>query len=166
MRSLITAVFCFGLFACNSENKTTPETSAAPAKEQPVPDFNVALNFINDYVKFSTTPNQAPATSEWIKQNSLLTGNFKSRYKNLLDSAQKKDPESGLGSDPIFDAQDFPEKGFSILKVDTPNRYVTVAGNDWKEFELVLKVGQENNKWLVDGAGVINVPEDKRAKRQ
>ena len=165
MKSLIITVFCLGLFSCNSENKTKPETSAAPAKEQPVPDFNVALNFINDYAKFCATRNQASATSEWIKQNSLLTGNFKSRYKSLLDSAQKKDPELGLGSDPIFDAQDFPEKGFSLLKIDTINRYVTVAGNDWKEFELVLKVEQENNKWLVDGAGVINVPEDKRAKR-
>jgi hypothetical protein len=42
---------------------------------------------------------------------------------------------------------------------------VTVVGNDWKEFELVLKVERENNKWLVDGAGVINIPDDKRAKR-
>ena len=82
-----------------------------------------------------------------------------------MDSAQKKDPELGLGSDPIFDDQDFPEKGFSIVKVDTPSAYVTVAGNDWKDFELVLKVEQENNKWLVDGAGVINIPDDKRAKR-
>ncbi|HEV8504587.1 MAG TPA: hypothetical protein VGQ53_04275, partial [Chitinophagaceae bacterium] len=105
-------------------------------------------------------------TAEWIKQNSLLTDNFKNRYKTLSDSAQKKDPELGLGSDPIFDAQDFPEKGFSLLKIDTLKRYVTVAGNDWKEFELVLKVAQENNKWLVDGAGVINIPGDKRAKRE
>jgi hypothetical protein len=82
-----------------------------------------------------------------------------------LDSAQKKDPELGLDSDPVFDAQDFPEKGFSILKVDTLSQYVTVVGNDWKEFELVLKVERENNKWLVDGAGVINIPDDKRAKR-
>jgi hypothetical protein len=165
MKSLIITVFCLGLFSCNSENKTKPETSTAPAKEQPVPDFNVALNFINDYAQFCANRDQRSNEADWIKQNSLLTGNFKSRYKSLLDSAQKKDPELGLGSDPIFDAQDFPEKGFSLLKIDTLNRYVTVAGNDWNEFELVLKVEQENNKWLVDGAGVINVPEDKRAKR-
>jgi len=108
---------------------------------------------------------QRTKTSEWIRQNPLLTDNFKNRYTTLVDSADKKDPELGLGSDPIFDAQDFPEKGFSILKIDTVNRYVTVVGNDWKDFELVLKLDQENNKWLVDGAGIINVPGDKRAKR-
>jgi hypothetical protein len=165
MRSLLTPILLLALVSCNSENKNQPETSTASLERQPVPDFNVALNFINDYAKFCTTPNQGSATSDWIRQDSLLTDSFKNRYNSLLDSAQKKDPELGLDSDPIFDAQDFPEKGFSILKIDTLNRYVTVAGNDWKEFELVLKLKQENEKWLVDGAGVINIPPDKRAKR-
>jgi hypothetical protein len=165
MRTFILTLLSVGLLSCNSEIKKKPETSAAPPEKKIVPDFNVALGFINDYAKFCTKIDQRSNTAEWIQQNSLLTGNFKSRYKNLLDSAQKKDPELGVGSDPIFDAQDFPEKGFSILKVDTLSGYVTVAGIDWKDFELVLKLEQENNKWLVDGAGVINIPGDKRAKR-
>jgi len=164
MRSFIIALLIFGLFSCNSENKTNSEASADQSQQKITPDFNVALNFINDYTKLCIQP-QRTKTSEWIRQNPLLTDRFKNRYTTLLDSAEKKDPELGLGSDPIFDAQDFPEKGFSILKIDTLNRYVTVVGNDWKEFELVLKVDQENNKWLVDGAGVINIPGDKRAKR-
>ena len=164
MRSFIIALFCFGLVSCNSARKPNPDTSSAPTKEVATPDFNVALNFINDYTKLCTQP-QRTKTSDWIRQNPLLSDTFKNRYTSLLDSAEKKDPELGLDFDPIFDAQDFPEKGFSLVKIDTVNRYVTVAGNDWKEFELVLKVGQENNKWLVDGAGVINIPEDKRAKR-
>ena len=154
-----------GLLCCNSETGSKSETSVVLPQKPIVPDFNVALSFINDYTNFCTKADRRPTDSEWIKQNALLTGNFKTRYQNLLDSAKKKDPELGLDSDPIFDAQDFPEKGFSILKIDTLGGYVTVAGNDWKEFELVLKVGQENNKWLVDGAGVINIPADKRAKR-
>jgi len=165
MRSLIVTLFLTGLFSCNSGNKAEPGTSASAPEKQAIPDFNVALNFINDYTKFCTNAGQRPTEAEWIKQNSWLTDNFKDRYRDLLDSAQKKDPELGLGSDPIFDAQDFPEKGFSILKADTLSGYVTVAGNDWKDFELVLKVEQENNKWLVDGAGVINIPDNKRAKR-
>ena len=165
MRALIVTLFSVGLFSCNSVNKANPKTSTAISEKQVTPDFNVALNFINDYTKFCTKTDQRSTEAEWIKQNSLLTDNFKNRYRDLMDSAQKKDPELGLGSDPIFDAQDFPEKGFSIAKVDTLSGYVTVAGNDWKDFELVLKVEQENNKWLVDGAGVINIPNDKRAKR-
>ena len=147
MRSLIITLLSVGLFSCNSENKNNSEVSATPSEKQVVPDFNVALNFINDYTKLCVQP-QRTKTTEWIRQNPLLTDNFKNRYTSLMDSAEKKDPELGLGSDPIFDAQDFPEKGFSILKIDTLDRYVTVVGNDWKEFELVLKVNQENNKWL------------------
>ena len=165
MRALIVTLFSVGLLSCNSENKAKPETSTDVSEKQVTPDFNVALNFINDYTKFCTKTDQRSTEAEWIKQNSLLTDNFKNRYRDLMDSAQKKDPELGLGSDPIFDAQDFPEKGFSVVKIDTLSGYVTVAGNDWKDFELVLKVVQEQNKWLVDGAGVINIPDDKRAKR-
>jgi hypothetical protein len=165
MRALIVTLFSAVLFSCNSGNKAKPETSTGVSEKKITPDFNVALNFINDYTKFCTKTDQRSTEAEWIKQNSMLTDNFKNRYKYLLDSAQKKDPELGLDSDPVFDAQDFPEKGFSILKVDTLSQYVKVVGNDWKEFELVLKVERENNKWLVDGAGVINIPDDKRAKR-
>ncbi len=165
MRLLILTLLSVGLLSCNSENKAKPETSTDVSEKQVTPDFNVALNFINDYTKFCTKTDQRTTEAEWIKQNSLLTDNFKIRYRDLLDSAQKKDPEIGLDFDPIFDAQDFPEKGFSIIKIDTLSGYVTVAGNDWKDFELVLKVEQEHNKWLVEGAGVINIPDDKRAKR-
>ncbi len=165
MRLLILTLLSVGLLSCNSENKAKPETSTDVSQKQVTPDFNVALNFINDYTKFCTKTDQRTTEAEWIKQNSLLTDNFKIRYRDLLDSAQKKDPEIGLDFDPIFDAQDFPEKGFSIVKIDTLSGYVTVAGNDWKDFELVLKVEQEHNKWLVEGAGVINIPDDKRAKR-
>jgi hypothetical protein len=163
MRAFIVTLLSAALFSCNSENRPKPETGTA--SKEATPDFNMALSFINDYTKFCTKADRRTTDIEWIKQNPLLTDNFKTRYQNLLDSAQKEDPELGLDSDPIFDAQDFPEKGFSILKIDAGNRYVTVAGNDWKEFELVLKLGRENNKWLVDGAGIINIPADKRAKR-
>lgn len=164
MRSVIKTLLLAGLLSCNSETKTKTEIPAA-SETKVIPDFNVALNFINDYTQFCMKTDKRSSTEEWIKQDSLLTDNFKSQFQHLLDSAKKKDPELGLGSDPIFDAQDFPEKGFSISRIDTLNRYVTVVGNNWKEFELVLKLGQEDDKWLVDGAGVINIPIDKRAKR-
>lgn len=164
MRSLILTLLSVGLFSCNSETKVNQESSSNQPEQKVTPDFNVALSFINDYTKLCTSPQRTP-TAAWIKQNSLLTDNFKNRYHTLMDSADKKDPELGLDSDPIFDAQDFPEKGFSILRVDTAGGYVTVAGNDWKEFELVLRVALAGSGSLVDGAGVINIPNDKRAKR-
>jgi hypothetical protein len=92
MRGLIVTLFSAGLFSCNSGNKAKPETSTGISEKKITPDFNVALNFINDYTKFCTKTDQRSTEAEWIKQNSMLTDNFKNRYKYLLDSAQKKDP--------------------------------------------------------------------------
>ena len=75
------------------------------------------------------------------------------------------DPIEGFDSDPIVDAQDFPDKGFSILKQDPNTGYVTMVGNGWKDFTVVLRIVHINNKWLVDGAGTINIPESKWRKR-
>ena len=82
-----------------------------------------------------------------------------------MDCARKADPELGLDADPVLDAQDFPEKGFELNNCDSTAGYVSVKGKDWKDFFLVLKVVHENNQWLVDGVGIINISFDKRAKR-
>lgn len=155
-----------GILACNSHSTSKTAVSEKTPTGPAIPDFDVAIKFINDYASYCAAESPKRDDEKWIENDSLLSASFKSRYKTLLDSARKKDPELGLGSDPIFDAQDFPEKGFSIVKADTASGYITVNGNDWKDFELVLKMTQENNKWLVDGAGVINVPPEKRAKRE
>jgi hypothetical protein len=36
---------------------------------------------------------------------------------------------------------------------------------DWTEFKLTMKVIEENGNWLVDGCGIVNIPQDKRAER-
>ncbi len=129
------------------------------------PDFNVALTFINDYATFCTPTSPPTNDTNWIENNSLLTDNFKRQYFSLLDSGKRIDAELGLGFDPIFDAQDFPDSGFVIAAWDEKTGFVTVRGKDWPQFVLVLKVVSHNHKSLVDGCGVINIPEDKRAKR-
>jgi hypothetical protein len=124
-------------------------------------EIDAALKFINDYTELC---NSGPIDKTWIERNKLLTENFKKTYSNLFDSANKEDPELGLDFDPIFDAQDFPDKGFELVKCDSLG-YVTVSGIDWPDFILVLKLVQEGNKWLVDGCGVINIQLEKRAKK-
>jgi hypothetical protein len=162
MRILIILTTIVFLSCGPTETKSTSTTTAD--KSEVTPDYNVALTFINDYSAFCT-PKSPPTNDEnWIKNNSLLTDNFKTTYYNLLDSTRKIDPELGLGFDPIFDAQDFPDKGFVIVNSDKDN-YVTVKGKDWPEFVLVLKVVEQNGKTLVDGSGIINIPVDKKAKR-
>jgi hypothetical protein len=124
----------------------------------------VTLTFINDYVKYCDNRDSESKTTKWIESNKLLTPEFKKSYKELIEDARKREPEMGLGFDPIFDAQDYPDKGFEFLKFDN-DEYLMVRGKDWSTFTTVIKVRLVRNKWMVDGAGVVNIPKNKqRAK--
>lgn len=124
-----------------------------------------ALRFINGYVENSNKLNQAVDIVDWVNSNELTTKSFKAELKKIIDDARRQDPELGLDADPIFDAQDYPEKGFELESLDEETNYLTVKGKDWPEFKLTMKMTEENGNWLVDGCGIVNVPEDKRAKR-
>jgi hypothetical protein len=160
---LILTAFIFISCFRQAENNSMSLTSANNLKINS--DENVALTFINNYVTFCIPVSPATNDTNWIRNNPLLSNNFKTTYYNLINSALKNDPELGLGFDPIFDAQDFPDKGFVLVNSDAKTGLVTVKGKDWPEFILVLKVVEQDGKYLVDGSGVINIPEDERAKR-
>lgn len=153
------------LLSCNNSTEIPSDTSANAIESQTTSDSNVALKFINAYAEICTPGRRVQSDTNWIERNQMLTDNFKITYKNLLDSARQGDPELGLGFDPIFDAQDFPDKGFELVNYDDKTGYVTVKGKDWTDFILVLKVVHADSKLLVDGSGVINISVDKRAKR-
>jgi len=156
------------VLACNNQTENATKISKAIVNISAIPNYSVALNFINDYASFCNRKllSRSDTTElDWIQQNRVLTAQFKSAFKRILNAANKADSELGLDADPIFDAQDFPDEGFSILATDACNGYVTVAGNDWKDFKLVIKLTKQNNQWLVDGAGIVNVPKNKRASR-
>jgi len=154
-RIITSLLFSILLIGLNSEIKAQNEKN---------PDFNVAIDFINSY---ADTCNKSIGKKfdrdYWIENNSMISVNFKKSYKNLIEDALKVDPELGLGFDPIFDAQDYPNS-FSIYDFDKSTGFLTVYGNDWKGFKIIMKIIYENDKWLVDGSGVINIPEDKRIK--
>ncbi len=173
MKNILYLALACLFIGCNNqpnekkENSTAPTTITTPVTRI-IPDFNIALKFINDYTGFCSrkmSVHSDTTEASWIQHNLLLTDNFKNRYKNILDAAKKADPELGLDFDPVLDAQDFPDKGFAISESDTANGYVTMTGIGQPDFKLVLKLTSQNNTWLVDGAGVINIPGDKRAKR-
>lgn len=152
--------------SCNTQTDVDPKNETGSTEAKQTTDFNVALKFINDYTAVCSSNPETTNMMNWILKNELLTDSFKKSYKNLVDSAKKADSEMGLDFDPVFDAQDFPDKGCELLNCDNNTGYITVKGKiDWPEFNLVLRVVSQNNKWLVDGSGVINIPENKRAKR-
>lgn len=125
-------------------------------KKAATPDFSVALTFINDYTKHCISVDM----DKWIPKHKLLSDDFKNAYQHLVDSMRREDPEMGLDFDPIFDAQDYPDKGFFVKKIDSLNGCVTVEGKNWKDFTVLLKVVAKDGKSLVDGAGIINMPKD------
>ncbi len=122
-------------------------------------DYSVAEQFINDYVVLESND-----VEQWVQNHTLLSNNFKARYSALIDSARRAEPEIGLGFDPVVDGQDFPNQ-LSILEIDSLNGYVTLQGVDWEDFQLVMKVIYENNQSLIEGSGIINIPEGKQATR-
>jgi hypothetical protein len=158
LKPILAIILATTLAACNSQ-----PPAATPAAG---PDFAVAAEFMNAYAAYlRTSPSSPEAIDAWITGHPLLTENFKSARKQVLADALKNEPEIGLGFDPILDAQDFPDKGFSVVRTDTAGGYVTVAGIGSPDFEVVVKVALQNNRSLVDGAGVVNIPQDKRARR-
>lgn len=116
-------------------------------------DPQIAVKFMNDYVRI--LDNRKTNTEEWIKNNQILTVKFKAEYKKSVTGY----------FDPILDAQDYPDKGFKIVKSDSISGYVILQGIDWENFFLTVKIVLQDNKWLIDGAGIVNIPENKRSKR-
>jgi len=140
----------------------TSKTENKSVENNTVPDTAIALRFINDYTSFCNDSIQSN-TKTWIESNELTTPEFRMSYNQILDEAIKADPELGLDFDPIFNAQDYPEKGFEIQESDDAG-YVTVKGKDWSDFTVVIKLKLINDKWMIDGAGVINIPKEKQAE--
>ena len=96
---------------------------------------------------------------EWVESNKMVTKSFKDELKRMIDEAYNKDSEIGLDYDPIFNAQDYPEKGFEIESFDRENNFLILRGIDWPKFKLLIKISRENNTWLIDGCGSININE-------
>ncbi len=172
MKKIILPVLLLSFVAsCNSNNSSSSskgnkvESEVKDSVKESDVNYNVALDFMNNYVDYIIDTIGKINQDEYIKQNELLTQSFKDRYKFVQDSAYKVEPEVGLDFDPIVDGQDFPDKGFKIKSIDKATGLVTLQGIDWQDFEVVLKVVNENNKSLVNGSGIINIPTNKQAKR-
>jgi len=161
-------LFTLMLSACGQTEKPSaanePKETEKQAPETEDKTEN-ALKFINGYVDNAMKMAEAVEMTEWVNSSGLVTPKFKAELKRIIDEAYESDPEMGLDFDPILDAQDFPEKGFEFVSIDETNNLITVKGKDWPDFVVVLKVATEKDQWLVDGCGIVNLPEDQRAER-
>lgn len=171
MKTLVILISLISLISCNQSTNTFEKTNVIEEKKPHKIlkfDYNVALKFINEYTE--NCNNQIGDTLNlwntelWIQNNKYLSKDFKSKYKSIIETAKKNEPELGLDFDPILDAQDFPEKGFTIYEIDSINQFVKVKGIDWDEFKLTLKVINKNNTTFVDGVGIVNMPKSTKRK--
>lgn len=124
-----------------------------------LPNYTVALKFINDYTSYYNSPNSTLSVTEWVGMRLDVTNSFREELQNVLQEAYSNEPEFGLGFDPIVNAQDLPEQ-FKIKKTD--NEYVLVEGVHLEHFQVILKLKFQENEWIVDGSGIINIPRDKQ----
>lgn len=126
---------------------------------------NVAILFINEYVSNCNKTKEQIGIIEFVNAHPNVSIEFKTELKRMIEEAEKSDPEYGLGFDPIFDAQDYPDDGFKLSEFDSNTNYLTVEAINWKGFKITMRIKELDNKWLVTGCGVINIPKDKQAKR-
>ena len=112
----------------------------------------VAEKFINDYVANCNKMNEAVPTLEWIMANPDASPEFKKAAKKLIEDAYKDDPELGLEYDPIFNAQDYPEEGFTM--VGDPNRLIAKA-KGMENFIVPMSTAKINGRWMVTMCGDI-----------
>ena len=124
-----------------------------------------AVAFVNAYVANCNKEQGGLGVAQWVSTSKLTTIRFQTELKKMLAEAYKEDPELGLDADPIFDAHDYPDKGFELESFDSQTNYVVVRGKGQPDFKLTIKMVSENKNWLVDGCGIINVPTAKRSAR-
>lgn len=141
----------------NSNDKEVPEFASEKNSAA-----DAALTFINAYVENCNKLKESTDILLWVNSCPMVTKEFKLELKKLLDDAHQKDSVMGLDADPIFAAQDYPDQGFVLDSADSNKSYLTLRGKNWSEFKLTMKLKNEEGKWLVDGCGIINMPEEKR----
>jgi len=161
---IITIILLLTLFTCKKSISQEKEVTIEQTENQNSAE-KIALDFINKYVEYCNNRNSEQELIEWISEQKNVTGNFKIELKRIISEAEKKEPELGLGFDPIFDAQDYPDDGFETEKFNKHSELVTVKAKNWSDYKLNIKVERKNEQWLVNGIGIINMSEKERIKR-
>jgi|WetSurMetagenome_2_1015567.scaffolds.fasta_scaffold00151_46 hypothetical protein len=125
----------------------------------------VANSFMNEYKMYSDTVINAKTNEtaiQWVRRNPMVTNSFRKTHRKIVLHEAGYDPEMVSDYDPVFNAEDSPEKGFLVHWCDDKSNYVTLKGVDWDAFRVVVKVIRTKKGWLIDGAGAVNIPVNKR----
>lgn len=118
-------------------------------------DNTDATKVVNSfYASYIAAINKAKDSDKLVQKSSQLSPAFKKAYADLMAKALKKDPEVGLGYDPIIVGQDFPDAGFAVtsitLKDATGSAVVSSKDKSFKK-AIPLKLVKLDGKWLING---------------
>lgn len=114
---------------------------------------------MNDYLRHLLaveSGKSSRSSDRWVLDSRTVSRRFKTTYKALT-----KDKD--LNFDLLLNAQDFPNRGWVPTGCDAAG-FVTLRTKpgDHLQLPVVVKILKNGNGWLIDGAGVINIPESKR----
>lgn len=154
MRSRLAFLLLFSLGCTNQDAPSISQSEQESEQNLSLQQKeDLALNFINAYVKNCNRMQQAKDIQTWVDSTQFTTQEFKESLKIILSEA---DPETGLEADPIFNAQDYPDDGFVVEKFDQENNLVTLRGKSMPDLVVTILLKNENNNWKIDGCGAIN----------
>lgn len=114
-------------------------------------DTIIALDFVNYYVKKTDNQEQFNA-KKWIEDHEFLTPKFKAEYAKMIVT------DEPIGADIILSAQDYPPKGYKVTSFDQKTGLVRLEGIDYPFF-LAVQLEKIDNKKLIDGCGIVNIPD-------
>lgn len=174
MKILILLIFLSSFLGCETQpQKRTEVFNSEHAKEEvserrkvesSKEEYNtqVAIEFLNSYGESLMSAESSYSILTWAKATPYATKEFKTKLDKMITQGFRDDPVVGLGFDPIFDGQDSPVDGFDIVEFDGKTGYLTMKGSDeWDMYRVTMRLVNQNGKTLVDGCGVVNIPEDK-----
>ena len=116
---------------------------------------------MNDYLRHLHAVDSGKSTlsdERWVLSSKAVSRHFKATYKALI-----KDPD--VNFDPLLYAQDYPSKGWVPIGCTAGFVTLQTKPGDFMQLPVVVKVLSTSNGWLVDGAGVINIPDSKQPHR-
>jgi hypothetical protein len=132
--------------------------SASPKEDVEKVVQSFYAQYYKEYLRKPPKGNSDEAIIRWVTSNSSISDEFKKVFRKTVIDARKKDPEMGLDSDPILNAQDHPEKGYRAKKIQIAGdkAYVVMEGIDAPDFKISLDLVSINNQWKINGIGDIN----------
>ena len=135
-----------------------PSNAASPTDEVAKVVESFYVQYYKEYLHKPSKGNSDKALIRWVNANPNLSDAFKQALRKAVVDARKADPEMGLDSDPIINAQDFPEKGYRAKDIQVTGDIATVVmeGIDSPDFKISVQLVRSANKWKIDAIGDIN----------